>query len=210
MVNKGFPTFGTTQDGVHVSTLRNYNIPEFILKKVAAECDSDLLERGRMDDRLQSMNDEALKMLYRVFVDCEDDEDGRFSHYRFYAYVSSAFHKCEIIMDEPVPGESGKNHVFLVAVKNKGVYVAVAQNKSSGNPVSKKDISRFYDTVEDVKLGEHGTMISEAIFGSSVGIKTDAVNELGALSKKRPQDEESHIGFRMVNFENNIYVPISI
>ena len=210
MVNKGFPTFGTTQDGVHVSTLKNYNIPEFILKKVAAECDSDLLEKGRMDDRLQSMNEVALKMLYRVFVDCEDDGDGRFSHYRFYAYVSSAFHKCEIIMDEPVPGESGKNHIFPVAVKNKGVYIAVAQNKALGNPVSKKDVSRFYDMVEDVKRGEHGTMISEAIYGSSVGVKTDAIKDLGVLSGKRPQDEENRIGFRVVNFENNIYVPMPI
>ena len=210
MVNKGFPTFGTTQDGAHVSTLRNYNIPEFILKRVAAECDSDLLEKGRMDDRLQSMNEDALKMLYSVFVDCNDDEDGLFSHYRFFAYVSSAFHKCEILMNDSVPGESGKNHVFPVTVKSKGVYVAVAQNKASGNAVSKKEISRFYETVEDVKRGEHGTMISEAIYGSAVGVKADAAKELGALSGKRPKDEENRIDFRVVNFDNNIYVQIPI
>lgn len=210
MVNKGFPTFGTTQNGAHISTLKNYNIPELMLKIIAAESDSDLLEKGRLEDRLQSMNEKALKRLYRIFVDCEDDAKGQFSNYRFYAYVSSAFHKCEILMNEQVPGESGKNHTFLVAVKNNGVYIAVAQNKPTGNSVSKKEISRFYESVNDVKHGEHGTMLSEAVFGSSVGIKTDAVKELGSLSKELPKDEENYIGFRIVNFENNIYVPISI
>lgn len=210
MVNKGFPTFGTRQDGVHVSTLRNYNIPEFILKRVATDCDSDLLEKGRMDDRLQSMNEDALKMLYRIFVDCEEDENGVFSHYRFFAYVSSAFHKCELLMNDTVPGESGKNHLFPVTVKSKGVYVAVAQNKASGNPVSKRDVVHFYETVADIKRGEHGTMISEAIYGSSVGVKTDAAKELGALGEKYPKDDENHIDFRVVNFENNIYVQIPV
>ena len=138
MINKGFPTFGTTQDGVHLSTLKNYNLPDFILKMVAAECDSELLEKGRMDDRLQSMNEDALKMLYRIFVDCEDDGAGRFAQYRFYAYISSAFHKCEILVDEAIPGESQKNHKFPVAVKSKGMYIAVAYNKSTGNPISKR------------------------------------------------------------------------
>lgn len=210
MVNKGFPTFGTTQNGAHISALKNYNIPELILKIIATECDSELLEKGRLEDRLQSMNEGALKLLHRIFVDCEDDARGQFSDYRFYAYISSAFHKCEILMDEQVPGESGKNHAFLVAVKNNGVYVAVAQNKASGNSISKKEMARFYDSVDDVKRGEHGTMLSEAVYGSSVGIKTDAVNELVSLIKDRPKDDENRIGFKIVNFENNIYVPINI
>lgn len=205
MVNKGFPTFGMTQDGVHVSTLKNYNLPDFILKMVAAECDSDLLEKGRMDDRLQSMNEQALKALYRIFVDCEVDSEGRFAQYRFYAYVSSAFHKCEVLVNETIPGGSQKNHKFPVAVKNKGMYVAVASNKSVGYPISKRETARFFHAVDDVKNGEHGTMISEAIYGSSVGIKQESVEELRALSKSRPADEESRIDFRMANFENNIY-----
>lgn len=205
MINKGFPTFGTTQDGVHLSTLKNYNLPDFILKMIAAECDSDLLEKGRMDDRLQSMNEKALKTLYRIFVDCEEDDSGRFAQYRFYAYVSSAFHKCEILVDESVPGETQKNHKFPVAVKSKGVYIAVTYNKSAGNPISRREVRRFYDIVDDVKRGEHGTMLSEAIYGSSVGIKKDAVDELRALSRGRPDDEENRINFRMANFENSIY-----
>lgn len=206
MINKGFPTFGTTQDGVHLSTLKNYNLPDFILKMVAAECDSELLEKGRMDDRLQSMNEDALKMLYRIFVDCEDDAAGRFAQYRFYAYISSAFHKCEILVDEAIPGESQKNHKFPVAVKSKGMYIAVAYNKSTGNPISKREVGRFYDMVDDVKRGEHGTMLSEAVYGSSVDIKKDAIEELRGLSASRPDNDENRVNFRVANFENSIYL----
>lgn len=206
MINKGFPTFGTTQDGVHLSTLKNYNLPDFILKMVAAECDSELLEKGRMDDRLQSMNEDALKMLYRIFVDCEDDDVGRFAQYRFYAYISSAFHKCEILVDEAIPGESQKNHKFPVAVKSKGMYIAVAYNKSTGNPISKREVGRFYDMVDDVKRGEHGTMLSEAVYGSSVDIKKDAIEELRGLSASRPDNDENRVNFRVANFENSIYL----
>ncbi len=204
VVNKGFPAFGITQNGVHVSTLKNYNLPEFILEMIAQECNSNLLEKGRLDDRLQSMNEQALKMLYRIFVDCEEDEEGNFAHYRFFAHISSAFHKCEILVNESIPGESG-NHKFPVAVKNRGMYVAVAYNKSVGNSVSKREITRFYNMVDNVKKGEHGTLLSEAIYGSSVGIKNDAIEELQRLSQSRPNDEENRIDFRVANFENKIY-----
>ena len=70
MVNKGFPSFGMSQAGSFVAALKNYNLPDFILALVAKDCDSDLLERGRIDDRLQSMNDTALQVLHKVFVDC--------------------------------------------------------------------------------------------------------------------------------------------
>ena len=68
MVNKGFPKFGMSQAGIYVDALKNYNLPDFILELVAKECKSVLLERGRIDDRLQSMNDEALQVLHKVFV----------------------------------------------------------------------------------------------------------------------------------------------
>lgn len=205
MVNKGFPSFGTTQDGAYVSTLKNYNIPEFILRIIAKECDSNLLEKGRMDDRLRSMNEEALKMLYRIFVDCEEGPEGQFANYRFYVYVSSAFHKCEVIVDEAIPGESQKNHKFPIVVKNNGMYIAVAQNKATGHPISRREVARFCNIVEDVKHGEHGTMISEAVYGSSVGIKPEAIEEMRRISADHPRGSEDHIDFRMANFDNNIY-----
>ena len=52
MVNKGFPKFGMSQAGAFVAALKNYNLPDFILVLIAKECKSDLLERGRIDDRL--------------------------------------------------------------------------------------------------------------------------------------------------------------
>ena len=67
--------------------------------------------------------------------------------------------------------QSGKNHKVPVAVKNNGMYIAVAYNKATGNPVNKKDTTKFYDMVDDIKKGDHGTMLTDAIYGSSVGFK---------------------------------------
>lgn len=205
MVNKGFPKFGMSQAGSFVAALKNYNLPDFILVLIAKECKSELLERGRIDDRLQSMNDDALHLLHKVFVDCEEDDAGKYAQYRFFAYVSSMYHKCEVLVNETIPGVSGKNHKILVAVKNNGMYISVAHNKATGNPVNKKETNRFYDMVDDIKKGDHGTMLTDAVYGSSVGFRTDALVELKDLSKSRDNDPENKLDFKTANFENNIY-----
>ena len=205
MVNKGFPKFGMSQAGSFVAALKNYNLPDFILVLIAKECKSELLERGRIDDRLQSMNDDALHLLHKVFVDCEEDDAGKYAQYRFFAYVSSMYHKCEVLVNETIPGASGKNHKILVAVKNNGMYISVAHNKAKGNPVNKKETDRFYDMVDDIKKGDHGTMLTDAVYGSSVGFRTDALVALKELSKSRDNDPENKLDFKTANFENNIY-----
>lgn len=205
MVNKGFPKFGMSQAGAFIAALKNYNLPDFILELVAKECNSDLLERGRIDDRLQSMNDNALELLHRIFVDCEEDNEGKFAQYRFYAYVSSMYHKCEVLVNETIPGSSGKNHKVPVAVKNNGMYIAVAHNKATGKPVNKREATKFYNIVDDIKNGDHGTQLTDAIFGSSVGFKGEALVELERLSKTRGKDAEDKLDFKTANFENNIY-----
>jgi hypothetical protein len=205
MVNKGFPKFGMSQAGSFVAALKNYNLPDFILVLIAKECKSELLERGRIDDRLQSMNDDALHLLHKVFVGCEEDDAGKYAQYRFFAYVSSMYHKCEVLVNETIPGATGKNHKILVAVKNNGMYIAVAHNKATGNPVNKKETNRFYEMVDDIKKGDHGTMLTDAVYGSSVGFRTDALIDLTELSKAREQDPENKLDFKTANFENNIY-----
>lgn len=205
MVNKGFPKFGMSQAGAFVAALKNYNLPEFILELVAKESNSDLLERGRIDDRLQSMNDDALSLLHRVFVDCESDDAGKYAQYRFYAYVSSMYHKCDVLINEPIPGKSGKNHKVPVAVKSNGMYIAIAYNKATGNPVTKRDTTKFYNMADDIKRGEQGTMLTDAIYASSVGFKGEALVELEKMSKGRPNDPENKLEFKTANFENNIY-----
>ena len=205
MVNKGFPKFGMSQAGSFVAALKNYNLPDFILVLIAKECKSELLERGRIDDRLQSMNDDALHLLHKVFVDCAEDDAGKYAQYRFFAYVSSMYHKCEVLVNETIPGETGKNHKILVAVKNNGMYIAVAHNKATGNPVNKKETNRFYEMVDDIKKGDHGTMLTDAVYGSSVGFRTDALLNHTELSKAREQDPENKLDFKTANFENNIY-----
>ena len=205
MVKKGFPNFGITQSGAFVAALKNYNLPDFVLALVAKDCNSDLLERGRIDDRLTSMNDESLELLHKVFIDCEEDSNGKFAQYRFFAYVSSMYHKCEILTDETIPGKSGKNYKIPIAVKNNGMYIAIGFNKPTGNTVSKKDIIKFYQIAADVKNGEHGTQLTDAIYGSSVGFKGESLVELERLSKEREDDPEYALNFKAANFENRIY-----
>ena len=43
MVKKGFPNFGMSQAGAYVTALKNYNLPDFILKLVAKDTNSELL-----------------------------------------------------------------------------------------------------------------------------------------------------------------------
>ena len=205
MVKKGFPNFGITQSGAFVAALKNYNLPDFVLALVAKDCDSPLLERGRIDDRLSSMNDASLELLHKVFIDCDEDDKGRFAQYRFFAYVSSMYHKCEILTDETIPGKSGKNYKIPIVVKSNGMYIAMGFNKPTGNTVSKKDITKFYLIVADVKNGEHGTQLTDAIYGSSVGFKGESLVELERLSKEREDAPENILNFRAANFENRIY-----
>jgi len=205
LVKKGFPSFGITQSGAFVAALKNYNLPDFILALVAKDCNSDLLERGRIDDRLSSMNDDALELLHRVFVECEEDVEGKYAQYRFFAYVSSMYHKCEILISEVIPGKSEKKHKIPISVKNNGMYIAVGFNKPNGHAVSKKDIKRFYEIVNDVKNGDHGTLLEDAVFGSSSGFKGEALVELENLSKTRGDDPENKLNFKTANFENRIY-----
>ena len=205
MANKGFPSFGMSQAGAFVTALKNYNLPDFILKLVAKDTDSELLERGRIADRLQSMNDTALELLNAIFVQCEEDEKGKYAQYRFFAYVSSMYHKCEILVDETIPGKSGKNHKIPVAVKSNGMYIAIAFNKAIGTPVNKKYLTNIYVIADDVKNGIHGTQLTDAIYGSSVGFRGDALVELERLSKTRKQNPEDRLEFKTANFENRIY-----
>ena len=205
MIKKGFPHFGISQSGAFIADLKNYNLPDFILTLIAKECDSDLLERGRIDDRLTSMNDASLELLHRVFVDCDEDEAGKYGQFRFYSYVSSMYHKSEILINDTIPGKSGKNHKIPIAVKMNGMYVAIGFNKAKGGSVTKKDVNKFYLIAIDVKNGEHGTQLIDAVYGSSVGFKGEAIVELEKLSDAGQNDPENKLNFKTANFENRIY-----
>ena len=205
LVKKGFPKFGISQSGAFVSALRNYNLPDFILSLIAKECNSELLERGRIDDKLSSMNDESLELLHKIFIDCDEDSLGRFSQYRFFAYVSSMYHKCEILINEIIPGKSGKNHKIPIAIKNNGMYIAIGFNKVIGNPITKRDVNKLYSIADDVRNGDHGAQLTDAVYGSSVGFKGDALVELERLSNARGKDPETMLNFKTANFENRIY-----
>ena len=205
MSRGNFPTFGASKTGTFVSTLQNYNLPPFILEKVAADCKSDLVRKGRIEERLQSMNDSALELLHKVFVDCHENDSGTYADYRFFAYISSMFHKCEILLNEKIQGSSGKVYKVPIAVKNNGMYVAVGLNKSSGGAASKREAVKFYEMVDDIKKGEHGNQLAEGVFGSSVGFDGDALVTLEKLSTDRKKDPQNKIDFKTASFQDRIY-----
>lgn len=205
MSNKNFPEFGTSQVGPHVEALKHYALPDFILKLVAKECNSDLLEKGRMDKKLQSLNQKAIELLYKIFVKCDDDISKKYAQYRFYAYVSSIYHKCEIKLNEIIPGASGKNYLIPVAVKENEMYIAIAFNKSTGRSVTRQEIIKFYNISSDLKQGDHGTQLIDFIYCSSSGFMGKALVELETLNEKRSKDPETRINFNLANFENKIF-----
>jgi len=205
VVNSNFPEFCTPQVGPHVESLKNYALPDFILALVAKECKSDLAERGRIDKKLHSMNEKSIELLYKIFVKCDKNESGQYALYRFYAYVASMYYKSEVLINEIMPGKSGKNYKIPVAVKSNGMYISVAVNKDTGKQVNKRDTTKFYNMVDDIKNGEQGTMLIDAIYASSVGFKGEALVELERLSSARINDPENKLDFKTAYFENNIY-----
>jgi hypothetical protein len=48
-------------------------------------------------------------------------------------------------------------------------------------------------------------MLTDAVYGSSVGFKGDSLVELEKLSKSRKKDPENKLDFKIANFENRIY-----
>jgi hypothetical protein len=188
-----------------VESLKNYALPDFILKLVAKECDSDLSEKGRTDKKLQSMNQSAIELLYKIFVKCDDDTSKKYAQYRFYAYVSSIYHKCEILINEMITGGSGKNYLVPVAVKENEMYIAMAFNKSTDIAVTKQEIKKFYNIANDLKQGEQGMQLVDFIYCSSVGFMGKALVELENINEKRSKDPETKINFNMAKFENQIY-----
>ena len=209
MVNQGFPRFSRMQDNAHIEILKNYTIPDFVLKMIAKTCDSGFAEKGRYHAKLESMNDKSIEILYDIFVQYKNDDAGKFIQYRFYTYISSLYPKHEILINESIQGVE-KNHKVEVAVKSSGSLVAIAENKTTGNIINKKDITRFFDVINDVKNGEYGTTLSDAICCSSVGFRHDSLIELESLKKSMDVDPENIIHFKTVNFEDNMYCIVNI
>ena len=209
MVNQGFPQFSRMQDNAHVEILKNYTIPDFILKMIAKTCDSEFAEKGRYHVKLESMNVKSIELLYDIFIQYKNDDAGKFTQYRFYTYVSSLYPKCDILINESIQGEH-KKHKVAISIKSSGSLVAIGENKTIGNSINKKDITKFFDVINDVKNGEYGTTLSDAIHCSSVGFRTDALIELESLKKSRCIDPENTIHFKTVNFEDEMYSIVNI
>lgn len=155
-----------------VSQLSNYNLPHFVLEKVASKCCSELARKGKITTILDSMNEPALALLHKIFVQCEDDADGEFSDYRFAVFVSSRIHS-KIMFDQPVTGKSGNVYKVRVAVFGDQGLTAVGENKSNGEKVSVDELRQFNEMVKDIAKSQDGQNLLYAFYGSSTGYEKD-------------------------------------
>ena len=101
--------------------------------------------------------------------------------------------------------ENQEKTTVPVAVKNNGMYISIAVNKDIGKQVNKRDATKFYNMADDIKKGEHGTMLYDAVYASSVGFNGDALVELERLDEARSDDSENKLNFKTAYFENDIY-----
>ena len=151
-----------------VSQLAHYNLPHFVLEMVAVKCNSELVKKGKIATILSSMNESALTLLHRIFVQCEDDETGEFSNFRFGVFVSSRVHS-KLMFDQTLVGKSGVAYKVKVAVFGDQGLIAVGENKPTGEKVSTEELLRFNEMVKDVSRSSDGQNMLYAFYGSSVG-----------------------------------------
>ena len=151
-----------------VSQLANYNLPHFVLEKVASKCDSELIRKGKITTILGSMNESALALLHKIFVQCEEDEEGEFSDYRFGVFISSRVHS-RLMLDQTITGESGDAYRVKVAVFGDQGLIAVGENKPKGEKVSTDELLQFNKMVKDISKSKDGQNLLYAFYGSSVG-----------------------------------------
>ena len=155
-----------------VSQLANYNLPQFVLEKVASKCNSELIRKGKITNILGSMNESALTLLHKIFVQCEDDEKGEFSDYRFGVFISSSVHS-RLMFDQTVTGKSGVAYRVKVAVFGDQGLIAIGENKPRGERVSAEELLQFNKMVNDVSRSKDGQNLLYAFYGSSVGYEKD-------------------------------------
>jgi hypothetical protein len=151
-----------------VSQLANYNLPHFVLEKVANKCNSELVKKGKITTILDSMNESALALLHKIFVQCEEDEEGEFSDYRFGVFISSRIHS-KLMFDQTIKGKSGTAYRVKVAVFGDQGLVAVGENKPKGEKVSADELLHFNEMVKDLSRSKDGQNLLYAFYGSSVG-----------------------------------------
>jgi hypothetical protein len=155
-----------------VSQLANYTLPQFVLEKVASRCGSHLARKGKIKTILDGMNESALELLYKIFIKCEDDEQGEFSDFRFGVFLSTRLHS-KVAFDQAVTGKSGKIYKVKVAVFGDQGMIAVGQNKSTGGKVSIDELKEFNEMIMDVSRSIDGINLLYAFYCSSLGYDSD-------------------------------------
>jgi hypothetical protein len=116
------------------------------------------------------------------------------------------YYKCEVSINDILPRKSGNNYKVSVAVKNNGMCISVVVNKDAGKLVNRRDTTKFYHLIDDIKNGEQGIMLTDVIYASPVEFKRELLVEIERLSATRNNgDPENKLNFKTAYFENDIY-----
>lgn len=191
--------------------LSSYNVPVQILQMVADRCECsldtrvdgrDLPKKPKLLTLLARLNDEAIIMLEKIFLECHDT----FSGFRFAVFLSSMYspmmHK--FVMDARVPIKPGLEYSFDVGIysRNTDKLVAVGmQNNEAERAADNKSLHKFLVAVKDLRLiGIHG-----AYYSSSYGY---ADGNLWRLARKATGRDENSTEIRFFEYRDKIYSEI--
>lgn len=158
-----------------IAHLSKYNLPAFMLERIARQCNSELIKKGKITSILGSMNDASLELLHKIFVQCEDDPAGEFSDCRFCVYISSRIHST-LAFNHHITGKSKTVHMVKVAVFGEQGLVAVGENKTNGERVSSDELLHFSAMVKDICQSKDAQTLLYAFYGSSVGYEEGAIS----------------------------------
>ena len=192
--------------------LANYNIPLQILQMVAEQCDctidtrstrKELALKPKLSLLLARLNDRAIIMLERIFLDCHES----LSSFRFTVFLSSRYspmmHK--FVIDGKISGKSNSQYTFDVCIysRSTGDLIAVGmRNKSTKQQGSdSKSLSRFYGIIDDVSRAH--SQLQSAYYSSSYGYQPLSVARKNAIQK---ENAGRKVEIKFFEYKDKIYI----
>jgi hypothetical protein len=155
--------------------LEDYKIPVPILEYVAQKTRSPIEVKGSFRKIYESMNDEALELLYRVFVKREVDRAGRFLELRLADFIMKK-HKdiSKVDFRKKLVGASKAIHeIDVVGYNEKEDVKVIGECKTRAS--TKDHITKWFKEVEDLLRGDYGETLGYAYFMSLGGYTEDAI-----------------------------------
>ena len=140
-----------------IMKLVDEKIPRKILEIIGERYRFAPYGRSRLDI-YRNLDEDALEVLYRIFVKKEYDRTGRFLEYRTANWIIKRHRLSEIKIRDKIIGKSGiLKEADVAGYDENGDLIVVAECKSRGGPTTWSDISKWIETVSDF-LERHNSL----------------------------------------------------